>query len=400
MEKTTLVILAAGKGTRFLPLTNSVPKPMLKVAGKPVLAHQIEAALPYINEVVLVVGYLKEVIKKYFGNSYMGIPVKYAEQPETVGSSDALRCAKDQISNEEFFLIYGDDIYDTSFFKQISEKEHAAIGMKVQNWQHYGIFQLKNDKYLEKIIEKPSEFAGDLANIGVFKVNKQIFEYTNKIEKSPRGEYELTDVISLYAADTPFEIIQVETGWMPLGYPWHLLEATEEILKHGTSANKGSVEEGATLKGNIIIGEGTVVKSGAYIEGNFVIGDNCVIGPNCMLREFGVIDSNSYIGNAVEVVRSIIGEGTNIRHLSYIGDSIIGNNVNLAGGTLTSSLKHTATSVKMMINDKLVDSGRLKLGTVIGDNVKTGIHTSIYPGRKIWNNAWTLPNEVVKEDKK
>src|SRR5690348_3612341 len=140
MEKISLVILAAGKGTRFLPLTNTTPKPMLKVAGKPVLAHQIEAALPYIDEVVIVIGHLKDVVVDYFGDSYMGVKIKYAEQKEAIGSSDALKQAKEHISHDSFFMIYGDDIYDKSFFEKTSPKQYAAIGMKVKNWQIYGIF--------------------------------------------------------------------------------------------------------------------------------------------------------------------------------------------------------------------------------------------------------------------
>jgi bifunctional UDP-N-acetylglucosamine pyrophosphorylase/glucosamine-1-phosphate N-acetyltransferase len=399
MEKQSLVILAAGKGTRFLPLTNTVPKPMLKVAGKPVLAHQIEAALPYIDEVVIVVGHLKEVIKNYFGDSYKGVSVKYAEQQEAKGSSDALVSAKEHISHSSFFLIYGDDIYDSSFFEKTASIKYAAIGMKIENWQSYGIFQLKNERYLDKIVEKPETFVGNVANIGVFKIDSSIFEYTDKISLSVRNELEVTDVMTLFAQDHEMEIIQVEKGWLPLSYPWNLLEATEEVLKHIESKNEGTVEQGATIKGNVQIGEGTIIKSGAYIEGNFVIGKNCVIGPNCYLKDFGVIDNETYIGNAVEVTRSIIGKKSNVRHLSYVGDSIIGNEVNLAAGFIAGNLKHNGMTIKVMINNKLIDSHKTKLGTVIGDNVKTGINTSVLPGRKIWNNLWTMPGEVVDKDK-
>ncbi len=410
MEKISLVILAAGKGTRFLPLTITTPKPMLRVAGKPALQHQIDAATPYINEVVIVVGYLQEKIKEFFGESYNGIPIKYVNQEEALGSGDALRCAQGVVTSEKFFLIYGDDIYHPALFEKVFEKEFAAIGMKVKRWQSYGIFQIKESGHLDKIVEKPSEFVGDLANIGVFKVRQSIFNYFDRITKSERGELELTDIISLYANDAPMEIVQVEAGWLPLGYPWHLLDATEEILRTSNSENKGTVESGATLNGNISIGEGTVVKAGSYIEGNFFIGKNCVIGPNCYLKGYGAIGDSTEIGVGVEICRSIIGSTVDIKHLAFIGDSILGNNINIAAGTVIANLKLSNTSVKMsinqstnvkfMINDQLVDSGRRKLGAIIGDGVKTGINTSIYPGRKLWNDVWTLPSEVVDMDKK
>jgi UDP-N-acetylglucosamine diphosphorylase / glucose-1-phosphate thymidylyltransferase / UDP-N-acetylgalactosamine diphosphorylase / glucosamine-1-phosphate N-acetyltransferase / galactosamine-1-phosphate N-acetyltransferase len=91
-------------------------------------------------------------------------------------------------------------------------------------------------------------------------------------------------------------------------------------------------------------------------------------------------------------------DNTSIGHLSYVGDSVIGENVNLGAGFIVANLRHDNADVKSTVKGKLISSKRRKLGTIIADNVKTGIRTTIYPGRKIWPGKTTLPGEIVKKD--
>jgi len=148
----------------------------------------------------------------------------------------------------------------------------------------------------------------------------------------------------------------------------------------------------------VIVKEGTVIKSGVYIEGPVYIGKDCIIGPNCFLRAGTVIEDGCRIGQAVEVKNSLVGKGTFASHLAYIGDSIIGENCNFGAGTITANFRHDKQSIKTTVKDQLIDTKRVKFGTVMGDNVKTGIHTIIYPGRKIWSGKTTLPGEKVEKD--
>lgn len=157
---------------------------------------------------------------------------------------------------------------------------------------------------------------------------------------------------------------------------------------------KGFIKEkGAIISKEAIIKKGTIIKSGSYIEGRVYIGENCVIGPNCYIRDGSVIENNCKIGASVEIKNSIIGSMTKINHLSYVGDSIIGENCNLGAGTITANLRHDNSTVKVEVKDKLIDTGKTKLGAIIADNIKTGIGTLIYPGRKVLKN--TLPGEKV-----
>ncbi len=399
MQKISAVILAAGKGTRFLPLTVTTPKPLIKVAGKPAIEYNMEAMAPFVDQFIIVVGYLKEKFISHFGDSFLGVPITFIEQKEQKGTADALIAAQSSIKNESFFLIYGDDLYDPDFFKLLSEKQDAAIGQKEDNWKNFGIFQLKEGSTLEKIVEKPEIYIGNLANIGVYRFNKTIFEYVSHVQESIRGEYEVTDLVSAYCQKNPVEIIEAIQGWIPLSYPWHILDATEYLLKKMSTKIDGQIEAGATIHGNVILGKNSIIKAGSYLEGNFFIGENTIIGPNCSLRKFAAIGNDCAIGTATEITSSVIGDGVMMKHLAYVGNSIVGNNVNIAGGVVVANLRHDHQTIKVRINDSLVDTGKDKFGTIIGDKAKIGINTSIYPGRKIYNDVWTFPGDIIKEDK-
>ena len=149
---------------------------------------------------------------------------------------------------------------------------------------------------------------------------------------------------------------------------------------------------------DISVGSGTKILPGVVIEGEVIIGSNCKIGPNCYIRGSTSIGHQCHIGQAVEIKNSVIFNQTNVGHLSYIGDSILGEKVNLGAGTTTSNLRHDGKTHSSKVADKLVDTGRRKFGTVIGDNVHTGINTSIYPGRKIWPGLTTRPADIVIQD--
>ncbi|HSD59015.1 MAG TPA: glucose-1-phosphate thymidylyltransferase, partial [Methanotrichaceae archaeon] len=151
-----------------------------------------------------------------------------------------------------------------------------------------------------------------------------------------------------------------------------------------------------TLKGAVSVGKETVIMTGAYIEGPVIIGENCKIGPNCYIRPYTCLGNDVRVGNAVEVKNSAIMDGTKIGHLSYVGDSVIGENCNFGAGTICSNLRHDKANIKSYIKGQKVDSGRRKLGAIIGDDVKTGIHTTIYPGAVIESGYRGLPAAVLK----
>jgi len=185
-------------------------------------------------------------------------------------------------------------------------------------------------------------------------------------------------------------------------YPWQFLDLHDKILNRVTEqANESAKENEAQLSEEAIVvaGEGTRILPGVYVEGLVVIGKNCKIGPNAYLRGPISIGDNCHIGQAVELKNTIVGNRSNVGHLSYIGDSVLGNQVNLGAGTITSNLRHDGSNHRSEVDGQIIDTGRRKFGTIIGDGVHTGIHTSLYPGRKLSPGSTTLPGEVVSKDK-
>ena len=182
-------------------------------------------------------------------------------------------------------------------------------------------------------------------------------------------------------------------------YPWDFLKISEGLLAGlTTSGHSGEVHPAATIDGVLVTGPGTKILPGVHIEGTVVIGANCKIGPNCYIRGATSIGDGCHIGQSVEVKNSVIGHKTNVGHLSYIGDSVLGNGVNLGAGTTTSNLRHDGKNHRSLVAGELVDTGRRKFGTIIGDGCHTGINTSLYPGRKLAAQSTTLPGEIVSND--
>jgi len=182
-------------------------------------------------------------------------------------------------------------------------------------------------------------------------------------------------------------------------YPWDLLRVNELLLAAVRSPDLcGELSPLATVEGILVLGEGSRVLPGVFIEGTVVIGRHCKIGPNCYLRGATAIGDDCHIGQAVEIKNSILMNGVGMGHLSYCGDSIVGQNTNFGAGTITANFRHDGACHRSLAGGRLVDTGRRKLGAIIGDGVHTGIHTSIYPGRKLWPGVATRPGEVVQTD--
>lgn len=182
-------------------------------------------------------------------------------------------------------------------------------------------------------------------------------------------------------------------------HPWDFLRANEQFVSALTHNHiEGNIHPSAVIEGVIHLGAGTRILPGVFIEGNVVIGSNCKIGPNCYIRGNTSIGDGCHIGQSVEIKNCLILSKTNVGHLSYVGDSVLGEKVNFGAGTTTSNLRHDGKNHRSMVDGKLIDTGRRKFGTIVGDGVHTGINTSIYPGRKLWPGTTTRPGEIVQKD--
>lgn len=393
------VILAAGQGKRMGPLTQNRPKVMLPVANKPLLSHVLLSVRDAgIKEFVLVVGYNAGAVKDYFGDgSWMNASIEYARQKNQLGTADAAASAKELVE-DRFLLLNGDVIVSPQHIKNLIRQKYDVVltAREVGNPSEFGVLEVKGSRVL-RIIEKPKKPKTNLANAGVYVFPESIFDAIKKTKLSVRKEYEITDSLQLLIDDgADVGYLTLKNNCLDIGKPWDLLDANEYFLSCMQPEVEGEVEPLATLKGSVSVGEGTIIRNGSYIEGPVAIGRNCDIGPNCYIRPATSIGDDVRIGNAVEIKNSIIMKGTSIGHLSYVGDSIIGERCNFGAGTKVANLRHDGKTIRVRIKEALIDSGRRKLGTIMGDDVHTGINSMINVGAVVESGADIAPGEFVK----
>jgi UDP-N-acetylglucosamine diphosphorylase/glucosamine-1-phosphate N-acetyltransferase len=403
------VLLAAGEGVRLMPITATRPKHLIKVGGKPILQFCLEAVKKAgIDEVIIVTHYMSESISKYFGDGKaFGLHLSYAEQKALLGTGNAASVAEPYVDGD-FVLVYGDLLFGQDAVKDVlskfkSGKTAAVMGVvPVDNPENYGIIELDKENRVKRIVEKPTagEKPSNLANAGIYVFTKQVFDVLKKTKASTRGEWELTDAITMLTSEgkTVLAAELSKDNWFDVGRPWDLLDANVWALKRMEHRVLGTIEQGAHLLGPVSVAESARIRSGAYIEGPAFIDEGADVGPNCYIRPCTSLGKKVRVGNAVEIKNSIIMDGSHVGHLSYVGDSILGEKCNLGAGTITANLRLDDGQIKMMIKNKVVNTGRRKLGAILGDNVKTSIKSLFMPGVKVGVDSWVGPNYIVERD--
>jgi UDP-N-acetylglucosamine diphosphorylase/glucosamine-1-phosphate N-acetyltransferase len=387
------VILAAGEGNRMRPLTSNRPKVMLPIANKPILEHLLcEVKEAGIREFIFIVGYCDEQVRGYFGQGEKwGVNIAYSEQRKQLGTADAIRMVEGMV-DDIFLAINGDVVVNRRDIRKLMKNTRNTMSViEVEDPSGLGMVELSGRKVVN-IYEKMERPPTLIANAGLYLFTPEVYDAASQTEKSPRGEYEITDTLKILIKAKVGLNYQRLQSWLDLSYPWDLLTANESMLKDLKSQNLGEVEDNVVLKGAVVIGENTVVRSGTYIEGPVIIGENCRIGPNCYIRPSTTIGNDCHIGASVEVKNSIIMSGTDFPHLNYVGDSVIGADCNFGAGTKIANLRLDNQNVKVAA----LDTGRRKLGAIVGDRVETGINTSINVGAMIGNNTLIGPGVVAK----
>ena len=387
-------ILAAGEGTRMWPLTENRPKPLIPLANKPIIEHIMDSLIDAgVKKISILIGYEgRKIIEKY-GYSYRDAEIEYAYQKERRGTGDAVLYAE-KFNDDEFLILNGDLYFGTDAIKEILKSgSNSLLSVFVENAESYGA--ISGDKYLEKIREKVKGLRNEWVNGGIYLLHREIFDYLHRVKPSPRGEIELTTALNMMAKDEKIKIVRYKGTWVDIGKPWDLLKATELYLQGMEKKIDGELEDNVVIRGAVKIGKGTIIMSGTRIEGPVVIGENCKIGPNAYIRPNTVIGNNCHVGMS-EVKASIIMNNSNVPHFNYVGDSIIGENCNLGAGTTVANLRLDEKNIRVYVKGKREDTGRRKLGVIMGDNVHTGINVSIDAGTIIGCDVYIAPGAVAR----
>ena len=208
------VILAAGKGTRLRPLTENIPKPLVKVNDKSLLDHIVEALPSAVDEIIIVTGYLGEQIQEHCGDTFFGRKVTYIHQEEQNGTAKALWLCKDLIKGR-FLFMFADDIHGKNDLARAVSYSRSMLVSQVDNPEKFGIVVRKPDGTISQMIEKPEHAPSNCASTGAMVLDQNIFDYEPQESKTIKGEYYLTEVIERYSTDFPIAVVEQNT-WIPI----------------------------------------------------------------------------------------------------------------------------------------------------------------------------------------
>lgn len=391
------VVLAAGQGTRMRPLTDRRPKPMLPVAGRPLVEHTLSTAVDAgATRLVVVVGYKADAVRERIGDTVDGVPVEYTVQDEQRGTADAVLQASDHLDHEPFVVLNGDALYDDESLDDLYDAGPAVASYRVDDPTQYGVLAVENDR-VTGIVEKPADPPSDLINAGAYLFPAAALDELD-VSESSRGEHELTDVLERTIESHAVTPIPVNR-WLDVGRPWELLKANEWKLTEIEPAINGTVSDDATISGPVRVEAGATVNDGVTIEGPALVRSGATVGPNAYIRGATLVGPDASVGHAVEIKNSVLMRDTAVNHLSYVGDSVLGRSVNFGAGTIVANLRHDDKAVRLTVKGDRVSTGRRKFGVVAGDAVKTGINTSLNPGVTLSTGATTRPGETVFEDR-
>lgn len=386
------VVLAAGEGRRLRPLTYTRPKCMIQLAGKPILQHVLENLKSVgVSEAAIVVKYKKETITDYFAaHPVSGMRLSFIEQGENYGTAAAFGYAE-SFATDQFFGVAGDIIAEPEALAKLADGasgEATAALHAVEDAREYGTAVVKSGKIsaFEEKVERPKS---NLANCSLYVFEPSIFKKIKSVKKSARGEYEIIDLLPGATA------VEVGGYWLDMGMPWQLFSANEFLLSK-LPEKKGKMED-CKIRGKLIMEKGAEIYD-SVVEGNVYLGEGAHVGPHAYIRGTTSVGRECDIGDSTTLKNAILFDHVNAKHLTYIGDSIVGSNCNFGAATQIANYRFDAGHIKAVVNDVVIDTRRNKLGAIIGDNTKMGVLCAVMPGKIIGDGCWIDAGVVVKEN--
>ena len=321
-----VIVPLAGKGTRLLPLTKRVPKPLVKVAGRPVMDYVMDTVAGLdVEELIVITGHLKDVVEQYIVKQY-DVPAKFVEQKTLDGTAGAINLARPFVDGP-VLIIFVDTLFDTDMSIVKSTDADGIIWAKeVEDYQRFGVIVTDERGYMTRIVEKPSTPISKLANIGLYYIKdwKTLFDGITEVMRSTPGkggEFYLTDAFQ-YMVDRGKKLIVGEvTGWYDCGKVDTLLETNRHLLDHGRARRPKTLPKGV------------IINDPVYIEDGVRLADS-TIGPNVSL-----------------------GAGSSVTG-SRVANSILGNNVRIQGATVAGSVVGDDQAIEgRTVEDSVLDGG-------------------------------------------
>jgi glucose-1-phosphate thymidylyltransferase len=322
------LILAAGRGTRLRPLTHTRPKPVIRVAGRPIIHYAVENLLQAgVKEIGVVVSPETE---KDLRLALEGFPVRFVLQEEPQGLAHAVAVARDFLGESPFVLYLGDNLFQKGigpYLEAFREGVSAVLALvRVQDPRQFGVAVMEEDRIV-RLVEKPKEPPSDLAVAGVYVFSPEVWEVIPGLKPSARGEYEITDAIqALIDRKKRVVGVEVQGWWKDTGRPEDLLDANRLLLEELAPRVEGEVVESA-LTGRVVVKKGArVMRStvigpafigeGAVVEGAYV-GPFTSLGPGVRVAgsevEYAILEDHAVLEDVpVRLQESILGAGARV----------------------------------------------------------------------------------------
>ena len=395
------VILTAGASTRFYPLSESIPKAMVSIMGKPILAHTILAlAKMDIRDIILVVS-PNTSFKNYLGDGQQfGTKINYVIQDKPLGMADGLLRAR-KLIHDDFFLLHGHHLDIGEFIKPMVDKKRMTDGVLLiserDNPWEFGVVGLNNEKIIS-LVEKPTKGtqASNLCVAGIYLLTADFLPFLDKIKPS---HYQLEMALNEWAKIKNLAAYQGQTTPVTLKYPWDLLNIKNYLLQRSDHriSRGAKIGKGVILVGKMVIEDGVTVMENAVIKGPVYLGKNVLVGNNALVRDGTVLEENCRVGAFSEVKNSLFLPNSSLGS-GFVASSIIGQDCRLAHGLTTANRRFDRQTINVNVKGKIVDSGLNDLGVIMGDGVYAGIGVGTMPGRTIGKGAIIGPGTFVFED--
>ena len=361
--------------------------------GKPFIVHAVSQLLKAgITDFHVVVN--EEGITPILKDAFPDASFREVMQGEPKGTGHAVGVCADRIK-KDFLVVAADTLFDHRIVEELvakgteSKAEGTVTGKWIENSGDYGFVKEENGR-IKNIEEKPSTPLSGYANASLYFFRQSMMDRMAKLKPSPRGELEITDALG------GMELSKTDKFWVDIGYPWKLFDALGFLFTI-TEQFDHSEKTDSEISGKVFLEKGVTVRR-SVIEGPVYIGAGTKIGPHSLVKGASNIEGSCDIGESTTIKNSIVLSGTNAKHLAYIGDSVIGENCNFGSSTQIANFRFDSGFVKANVNGKLVSTKRRKMGALIGSSVKTGVNSTIYPGRIIGNNAWIYPGTIITKN--
>ena len=380
------IILAAGEGTHLSPFSETRPISMIGVAGRSMLDNTFGLLKSAgINDIFIVVGHKKDkLIERLQQQDHNVLNLHYVEQKRKLGIGHAVMQAKNKISPGEYFLLlYGDTLTAENIFSKVQQSFHsfkcpvASICLPPSN-QMFGNVFLNARMEITKIVEKPKgNNLGNYVLSGVFILPASFFKL---LESSGNS---MEKALKKVVAGEGMRASMWEDDWLDVVYPWEILTANKMIMdswQESSIAKTATLEANVTLHGIVRIEAGAIIKSGAVLEGPCCIGERSYIGNNSLIRSYTSVGKNCSVGSGVELKNCVVMDNSQIGRLSFVGDSVLGENVDMGAGCMTVNRTVDWKPISVKNGKRPMGTGMTKLGAFLGDGVVVGAGNTLEPG--------------------